>query len=251
MFALPNAALATPRRNRPASWAPRKSDPHPPPGGGRNHLARQRAARWSGSWRQSAMDAQAFCYSTVAQLIFYGAWRAFEFRARNGAPEGAPERKRRAWALSLAVSGLWSFVLAPYFTAAFFWHFAAGRESMLAWCALDTPLLRGLTLHFFAFLVLDCLLGVADYPEHLNPVTTWGHHIGYIILLLCLLYNGTPVLFLCVPRAKGARADSSRLTHTTTHTNQYTAPLPAWRCPLLSLPWAASSPSIAATCCLA
>jgi hypothetical protein len=146
----------------------------------------------------------AFLYSSLAQCLFYGCWRFFEFRARGGAPETAAERKRRAWCLSLAVSTLWTFVLAPYFTAAFFWHFAAGHESLLAFCAQDSPLLRGLVIHFFTFLLLDIVFGVTSYAEHLKPDTTWAHHISYMLLLLAILYNGTPVIFLCVSRRRGA-----------------------------------------------
>jgi hypothetical protein len=51
------------------------------------------------------MDLLAFLTSISAQLLFYAAWRGFEVRARNGAPESAAERKRRAWALSLGDFG--------------------------------------------------------------------------------------------------------------------------------------------------
>jgi hypothetical protein len=35
------------------------------------------------------MDLLAFLTSISAQLLFYAAWRGFEVRARNGAPESA------------------------------------------------------------------------------------------------------------------------------------------------------------------
>lgn len=194
------------------------------------------------------MDALAFCYSFVAQSIFYGAWRAFELRARGGAAESAAERKRRAWALSLAVSGLWSFVLAPYFSVAFFWHFAAERESFLAWCAQDTPLLRGLALHFFAFLVLDCAVGWVDYREHQHPVTSWAHHVSYIVLLCCLLYNRTPVLFLCVPARPNPAHAHARSPPPGFHSAAF---LQMQRSPPSSSPLAASFRSTAATFCSA
>jgi hypothetical protein len=141
------------------------------------------------------MDVFIFVCVALLQVVLYCAVRCFLF------PTSSPsDTKSRAWVLSLLVSGLFSSVV--YILVAFPGLQAAynGVEVFREFTAGEQPMHRYFTLYFLAFLVLDCVIGVLDYPQHLRIDTTWIHHIVISVFLVMFLGSGTCVVFLlCAP----------------------------------------------------
>lgn len=142
----------------------------------------------------SSQDVRSFIFFSIFQGLYYGAgraWLAEKARLSGAAPGAGAEVRARAWLLSalvaslLSICGVWKGVEAM---GAFVGYFGVGGiAGFAAWAMSDGPVENGLIVYFLAFLVLDVVIGLADYRETLRWDTTWLHHVTYFFYTICLI----------------------------------------------------------------
>eukprot|EP00191_Tetraselmis_sp_GSL018_P007860 CAMPEP_0177600150 /NCGR_PEP_ID=MMETSP0419_2-20121207/13442_1 /TAXON_ID=582737 /ORGANISM="Tetraselmis sp., Strain GSL018" /LENGTH=179 /DNA_ID=CAMNT_0019093069 /DNA_START=40 /DNA_END=576 /DNA_ORIENTATION=- len=103
-------------------------------------------------------------------LVTYFLVVVFVFRVKT--------EKQKAWILT-ALSASSSFV---FF---FFNMYFAGVQNLPVDVSIlkDTPFSRFSSRYFRVTLLVDLLLGVVFYPNQLNLLTSWFHHLAYFFLM--------------------------------------------------------------------
>ena len=102
-----------------------------------------------------------------------------------------PTRKARAWALTLAVATLFGFVIGIPNAYALSAALLTGDPApVAALLSTETPFGRFCASYMVAFLALDLAIGVVDYPEQLQLLSGYVHHVAYFLLYSYLIYRG-------------------------------------------------------------
>ena len=134
------------------------------------------------------MDTRFLLPCLLFQLSFYALLR-FLF----------PERKKRAWILTLAVSTLFGILVGPLYV----YRFALALFSSTPAASIGRMLaveswLDALSASFMVvFLALDLTIGQIDYREFIQFDTGYIHHAVYLPIYLTMLYfRLTPLLLL-------------------------------------------------------
>jgi hypothetical protein len=146
-------------------------------------------------------DARAVVLCFVVLCAYYvpARWlvvRSFAQQERAAAKAGMQPRhkprdvvKAKAWLLTLLVSFLMSLVGCHYaYVTIVEGTLPGGQLDWGAWLLGDGTAggSRLVASGFFAFLLADLVIGVADYYEEINPLTGWVHHSVYLALLAYL-----------------------------------------------------------------
>jgi len=102
------------------------------------------------------------------------------------------DEKKLSWALTALVSSVYPFLSLPYLTYEYCEYLKTDYFSSLA------------ILYFIEYLALDLILGCMYYYKELGLLTSWIHHILYIMYCTHMYFKGytrafMPCLLLEVP----------------------------------------------------
>jgi len=106
---------------------------------------------------------------------------------------GSLDAKRRSWLLSLGTSGLFTAISTRNI---YIFVNSAYEGTTLALTTNKDPFDCATMIWLISYLLLDCVIGLIDYPSQLRIDTTWIHHTFFIICCVVVLNTHTYSLFV-------------------------------------------------------
>lgn len=115
-----------------------------------------------------------------------------------GFPEFWTLKTKRSWILTTSSSIIMTLVSIPFLVQLFYY------PDMNVYPWLNIPfasvisyfLLVHVSCYFMSYVLMDLVLGLIYYPDHIDKITGWTHHLLYFVLLWEILHLEKQGLFL-------------------------------------------------------